>query len=99
MSAGSDDAGKAGFTARVLGVTEAARFSSNGDASVEADPLRQLRARQRSFEDHERPYVCRRDGNGRRGVTMGPQSGSARIRGSCRHARIAKCGSAQSETT
>jgi hypothetical protein len=54
MSAGSDDAGKAGFTARVLGVTEAARFSSNGEASVEADPLRQLRARQRSFEDHER---------------------------------------------
>lgn len=54
MSAGSDDAGKAGFTARVLGVTEAARFSSNGEASVEADPLRQLRARQRAFEDHER---------------------------------------------
>lgn len=54
MSAGADDAGKAGFTARVLGVTEAARFSSNGDSSVEADPLRQLRARQRSYEDHER---------------------------------------------
>jgi hypothetical protein len=54
MSAGADDAGKAGFTSRVLGVTEAARFSSNGEASVEADPLRQLRARQRAFEDHER---------------------------------------------
>ena len=54
MSAGADDAGKAGFTSRVLGVTEAARFSSNGEASVEADPLRQLRARQRAFEDYER---------------------------------------------
>lgn len=54
MSAGGDDAAKAGFTSRVLGVTEAARFSTNGDASVEADPLRQLRARQRQYEDHER---------------------------------------------
>lgn len=54
MSAGGDDSAKAGFTSRVLGVTEAARFSTNGDASVEADPLRQLRARQRQYEDHER---------------------------------------------
>ncbi len=54
MSAGSQDTGKAGFTARVLGVTEAARFSSAGESSVEADPLRQLRARQRSYEEHER---------------------------------------------
>ncbi len=54
MSAGGQDTAKAGFTARVLGVTEAARFSSAGDSSVEADPLRQLRARQRSYEEHER---------------------------------------------
>ena len=54
MSAGSDDSAKAGFTSRVLGVTEAARFSAAGGSSVEADPLRQLRARQRSFEEHER---------------------------------------------
>lgn len=54
MSAGSQDSGKAGFTARVLGVTEAARFSTAGDSSVEADPLRQLRARQRSFDEPER---------------------------------------------
>ncbi|QDV22920.1 phage terminase large subunit family protein [Aureliella helgolandensis] len=54
MAAGADDAGKAGFTARVLGVTEAARFSSSGTSSEEADPLRQLRARQRSYEDSER---------------------------------------------
>ncbi len=54
MSAGSQDTGKAGFTSRVLGVTEAARFSTAGESSVEADPLRQLRARQRSYEEHER---------------------------------------------
>jgi phage terminase large subunit GpA-like protein len=54
MSAGGGDTSKAGFTARVLGVTEAARFSSSGESSVEADPLRQLRARQRSYEEHER---------------------------------------------
>lgn len=54
MSAGSQDTGKAGFTSRVLGVTEAARFSTAGESSVEADPLRQLRARQRSYEENER---------------------------------------------
>lgn len=54
MSAGGDDSAKAGFTSRVLGVTEAARFSTSGETSVEADPLRQLRARQRQYEDHER---------------------------------------------
>lgn len=54
MSAGAQDTGKAGFTSRVLGVTEAAAFSTAGESSVEADPLRQLRARQRSYKEHER---------------------------------------------
>ena len=54
MSAGGQDSSKAGFTSRVLGVTEAARFSSGGDSSIEADPLRQLRARQRSYGERER---------------------------------------------
>lgn len=58
MTAGGDDVGKAGFTARCVGVTEAARFSQVGGTSVEADPLRQLRARQRSFDrDRRRLYV------------------------------------------
>lgn len=48
MSPGGDDANKAGFTAPVIVVTEAARFSDPGQSSVEADPLRQLRARQRA---------------------------------------------------
>lgn len=54
MTAGADDSGKAGFTARSLGLTEAARFSAAGETSVEADPLRQLRARQRSFSELQR---------------------------------------------
>jgi phage terminase large subunit GpA-like protein len=58
MTAGGDDTSKAGFTARCVGVTEAARFSAVGESSVEADPLRQLRARQRSFDrDRRRLYV------------------------------------------
>lgn len=54
MTAGGDDTQKAGFTARIVGVTEAARFSSSSDTSVEADPLRQLQARQRSYQSHQR---------------------------------------------
>lgn len=54
MSAGAADTGKAGFTSRVLIVTEAAGFSEAGEASVESDPLRQLRARQRAFRERER---------------------------------------------
>lgn len=57
-SAGGDDVAKAGDTARVVGVTEAARFSSVSSSSVESDPLRQLRARQRSYpEEERRTYV------------------------------------------
>lgn len=57
-TAGGDDANKAGFTARVVCVTEAARFSQIGEHSVEADPLRQLRARQRSYpRENRRTYI------------------------------------------
>lgn len=54
MTAGGDDTQKAGFTSRIVGVTEAARFSDSSDTSVEADPLRQLEARQRSHDFHRR---------------------------------------------
>ena len=54
MTAGGEDTSKAGYTARVLGITEAARFSTSADASVEADPLRQLRARLRSYQRSRR---------------------------------------------
>lgn len=45
MQKGGSDAAKAGFTSRILCVTEAAQFSDSTANSKEADPLRQLRAR------------------------------------------------------
>jgi hypothetical protein len=58
MSAGGGDTAKAAFTTRVVGVTEASRFGSIGAASEEADPMRQLNARQASYKDAEkRTYV------------------------------------------
>lgn len=54
MSRGARDAGKAGFTARVVHVTEAADWSNSAETSEEADPLRQLRARQRSYTRRRR---------------------------------------------
>lgn len=49
-AAGGHDETRAGFTARVVSVTELKRFSEGAEKSVEADPLRQLQARQQSFE-------------------------------------------------
>jgi phage terminase large subunit GpA-like protein len=49
MTPFGDDANRAGFTAPIVVVTEAARFSDPSETSVEADPLRQLRARQRAL--------------------------------------------------
>ncbi|TWU15971.1 terminase gpA endonuclease subunit [Allorhodopirellula heiligendammensis] len=58
FSAGADDAGKAGFTCPTIALTEAARFSSAGGASVEANPLRQVRGRQRSYRrEKRREYI------------------------------------------
>lgn len=54
FSAGADDAGKAGFTCPTIALTEAARFSSASGSSVEANPLRQVRGRQRSYRAHKR---------------------------------------------
>lgn len=54
MTRGSSDASKAGFTARCVHVTEAAEWSQGTETSEEADPLRQLRARQRSYRRERR---------------------------------------------
>jgi len=54
MSCGGTDQQRAGFTARVVIVTEAARFSKVSETSKESDPLRQLRARQASYDEPER---------------------------------------------
>lgn len=57
-SAGASDQGKAGFTARVVVVTEAARFGTVGTSSDEADPMRQLIARQNSYgEEQQKRYI------------------------------------------
>lgn len=58
MTAGGDDVNKAGYTARILGVTEAAKFSFGGETSVEADPLSQLTARLRAHsKESQRIFV------------------------------------------
>ncbi len=58
MTAGGDDTTKAGFTSRVIGITEAARFSNPGESSVEAGPLKQLQARQKSHKRvRRRSYI------------------------------------------
>lgn len=58
MSAGGGDTAKAAFTTRIVGVTEASRFGEIGKSSEEADPMRQLNARQASYKDSEkRTYI------------------------------------------
>lgn len=54
MAAGGSDQSKAGYTARVICITEAAGFSESTSTSAEADPLRQIRARQRSYTFSDR---------------------------------------------
>lgn len=53
-TAGGSDQGKAGFTSRVVCITEAARFSRSSKTSAETDPMRQLFARQRAYDILER---------------------------------------------
>jgi phage terminase large subunit GpA-like protein len=54
MASGGSDQSKAGYTARVICITEAAGFSESTSTSSEADPLRQIRARQRAYKFAER---------------------------------------------
>jgi phage terminase large subunit GpA-like protein len=54
LTAGGSDQAKAGYTLRVILITEAARFSRTAKTSPEADPLEQLRARQRSIKVPDR---------------------------------------------
>lgn len=50
LTAGGRDQSKAGYTLRTILITEAAAFSRGSAKSPEADPLEQLRARQRSIK-------------------------------------------------
>lgn len=54
MTRSGSDQSKAGFTSRVVIVTEAAGFSKTSDASREANPLKQLQARQRAYDAADR---------------------------------------------
>lgn len=57
MTAGGDDKGRAGFTARVLVVTEADGFGQISDVSEESTKLEQLLARTRAFGSRARIYL------------------------------------------
>lgn len=54
MSAGGSDQQRAAWTSRVVGVTEAARFSRVSETSRESNPLRQLQARQNAWDEPDR---------------------------------------------
>lgn len=54
MSRSGSDQSKAGFTSRVIAVTEAAGFSQSTETSLEAEPLKQIEARQRAWDYPER---------------------------------------------
>jgi hypothetical protein len=57
MSGGGGDKSRAGFTARVLVVTETDGMDSPGTASREADKITQLEARTRAYGDRKRIYL------------------------------------------
>lgn len=58
MTKGGTDQSKASFTSRVVCVTEAAGWSAGSETSQEANPLEQIRARQRSYDrDQRRTYI------------------------------------------
>lgn len=89
MSRSGSDQSKAGFTARVVAVTEAAGFSISTETSVEAEPLKQIEARQRSWDYPERctyvegtltipeqlPWTAREDSSQSRIVSPCPHCG------------------------
>lgn len=90
MSKGGRDQAKAGFTARVVVVTELAGFSQSVETSVEAGPLDQLEARQRAWNYPDRstyaegtltipeqlPWSAREDSSRSRIVSPCPNCGA-----------------------
>ena len=57
MSAGQGDAGLAGPTTRYLVMTEVDKYDTAGEASREADPVRQMEARTNAFRDFGRRII------------------------------------------
>lgn len=56
MAGGGDDKNRAGFTSRILVITEVDGFTS-GEASVEADKIKQMEARTRAYGNRRRIYL------------------------------------------
>lgn len=57
MTGGGDDKSRAGYTARVVVVTEVDGMDEASEISRESDPISQLEARTRSFGDRKRIYL------------------------------------------
>lgn len=57
MTAGGGDKSRAGFTARVIAVTEVDGMDESGNESREADKVRQIEARSRAFGHDKRVYL------------------------------------------
>lgn len=57
MTGGGDDKSRAGFTARVVVVTEVDGLDKSSELSREADPITQLEARTRSYGHRRRIYL------------------------------------------
>ena len=57
MSGGGDDKPRAGFTARIVVITETEALDKSGGRSVESDKVTQMIARTRSFDDRARIYM------------------------------------------
>jgi phage terminase large subunit GpA-like protein len=88
MSGGGDDKSRAGFSSRVLVITETDGMDAAGEASREADKITQLRARTESYDARARTYmectVSIEQGRTWREYTGGTQS---RIALPCPHCR------------
>ena len=57
MSAGGGDEKRSGYTARVIGITEADKMDVAGEASREADPVKQIEARTGAWDDRAVIYI------------------------------------------
>lgn len=90
LTAGGRDAAKAGYTLRTILVTEAAAFSRGAANSPEADPLEQLRARQRSIQWADRATYIEGTNTtpDELPATLRPVSTDSRILSPCPHCGV-----------
>src|SRR5678816_4563381 len=58
MSGGGSDKSRAGFTSRVVVITETDGMDQSGGRSRESDKITQLEARTRAYGSRKRIYIC-----------------------------------------